>query len=124
MAKKSKKPNPFLGRWRIISMELWDEDFIDEEEEGYFEFDENGWGTFYFGCVYGQMDCQLTTRDGEPAVEWSWDGNDEMEAAQGRGWAILKGGELHGMIFYHAADASEFVAKKKPLRPARKKRKR
>ncbi len=49
-------------------------------------------------------------RDGEPAVEWTWDGNDEMDPAQGRGWAVLEGDELHGMIFFHQGDDSEFVA--------------
>jgi hypothetical protein len=32
------KPKPeslFTGRWRIVSMSAWDEDFIDEEEEGF-----------------------------------------------------------------------------------------
>jgi hypothetical protein len=42
MAKSSKNPNPFDGRWRITSMERWDQDFVDEEEEGYFEFIEKG----------------------------------------------------------------------------------
>lgn len=46
MAKKSKSPNPFMGRWRIVSMEMWDQDYVDEEEEGYFEFTDNGWGEF------------------------------------------------------------------------------
>ena len=82
-------------------MSAWDEDYIDEEEEGYFEFDEKGSGEFHFGYVHGHMDCRLTTRDGEPAVEWTWDGNDEMDPAQGRGWAVVKGDELHGMIFFH-----------------------
>ena len=58
------------------------------------------------------MDCRLTTRDGEPAIEWTWDGNDEMDPAQGRGWAVVKGDELHRMIFFHGGDDSEFVAKK------------
>jgi hypothetical protein len=60
----------------------------------------------------GEYDCRLTTRDGEPAVEWTWDGNDEMDPAQGRGWAVLKGDELHGTIFFHGGDDSEFVATK------------
>lgn len=111
MAKKSKEANPFLGRWRIISMSAWDEDYIDEEEEGYFEFDDKDGGEFHFGYVHGHMDCRFTTRDGEPAVEWTWDGNDEMDPAQGRGWAVVKGNELHGMIFFHGGDDSEFVAK-------------
>jgi hypothetical protein len=56
------------------------------------------------------MECRLTTRDGEPAVEWSWDGNDDSEEAHGRGWAVVRGDELHGMIFFHEGDDSEFVA--------------
>jgi hypothetical protein len=28
MAKKSKAPNPFTGRWQIVSMSAWDEEFI------------------------------------------------------------------------------------------------
>jgi hypothetical protein len=33
-----------------------------------------------------------------------------MDPAQGRGWAVVKGDELHGMIFFHSGDDSEFVA--------------
>jgi hypothetical protein len=36
-----------------------------------------------------------------------------MDPAQGRGWAVMKGEELHGMIFLHGGDDSEFVATKK-----------
>ena len=109
----AKKTNPFVGRWRIISMSAWDDEFLDEEVEAYIEFNDRDWGDFHFGNVQGQMDCRYTTRDGEPAVEWSWDGNAEMDAAQGRGWAVVKGHELHGMIFFHGGDDSEFVATKK-----------
>jgi hypothetical protein len=77
MARTKPKPeSPFLGRCRIVSMSAWDEDYIDEEGEGYFKFDETGSGEFHFGYVHGHMDCRLTARDGEPAVEWTWDGND------------------------------------------------
>ena len=46
MAKKSKTPSPFEGRWRIVSMSAWDEDYIDAEEEGFFEFDDKESGEF------------------------------------------------------------------------------
>jgi hypothetical protein len=36
-----------------------------------------------------------------------------MDAAQGRGWAVIKDDELQGMIFFHGGDNSGFVAKKK-----------
>jgi hypothetical protein len=60
--------NPFTGRWRIVSMSAWDMDYIDAEEEGFFEFDDTGSGAFHFGYVHGHMNCRLTTRDSEPAV--------------------------------------------------------
>ena len=111
MAKSKKKPeSPFVGRWHIESMDQWDEDFINAEVRGFLEFDARGGGEFQFGYVHGWMDCRLTTRDGEPAVEWTWEGNDEMDPAQGRGWAVRKGDELHGRIFFHQGDDSGFVA--------------
>ena len=112
MARSRKKPeSPFTGRWRITSLAGWD----DPEGDGpaFVEFDAGGTGEFQFGYVRGVMDCRLGTRDGQPCVEWTWDGNDEMETALGRGWAVLKGDDLHGTIFFHqGADDTEFVAEK------------
>ena len=34
-----KARNPFVGRWRITWMEQWDQEFVDEEVEGFFEFE-------------------------------------------------------------------------------------
>jgi hypothetical protein len=108
---KSKPKSSVVGRWHIVSMSAWDNEYLNEEVQAFIEIVEKG-GSFHFCCVHGHMDCRLTTRNGEPAAEWSWDGNDEMDAAQGRGWAMLKGDELYGMIFIHEGDESEFVAKK------------
>jgi hypothetical protein len=108
----AKKPNPFTGRWRIVSMSAWDDDFLDKEVQAFIEFNDRDTGQFHFGNVQGQMGCRPTMRDGQPAIEWTWDGNDEMDAAQGRGWAVLKGDELHGMVFFHGGDDSEFVGKR------------
>ena len=117
-----KPKSPFTGSWRIVSMSAWEDDYLDEGVQAYIEFNDKGSGEFHFGNVQGHMDCRLTTRDGEPAVEWTWDGNDEMDPAQGRGWAVVKGNELHGMIFFHGGDDSEFVAKRvgAKRRPKRK----
>jgi hypothetical protein len=101
-----------VGRWHIVSMTEWDEDYCNEEVQAFIEFAPDGGGEFQFGYVRGAMDCRLTTRDGAPAVEWTFDGQDEMDPAQGRGWAVLKGDELHGMIFFHQGDDSGFVAKR------------
>ena len=68
--------------------------------------------TSVFGYVRGNIGYQLTERDGKPAIEWTFEGMDEMDPCSGRGWAVREGDELHGMIFFHQGDDSGFVAKK------------
>lgn len=110
--KKPKQENMFEGRWRITWMEQWDQDFVDEEVEGYIEFASRGLGHFQFGYVQGQIDYRMTSRDGEPSVEFSWAGNDETDPAMGRGWAVFDDEELTGTIFFHNGDESKFKAMK------------
>ena len=93
-------------------MDQWDVDEESEELQPFIEFEGSDTGQFQFGCVCGQMDCRATQRDGQPAVEFTWDGNDETEHVYGRGWAILNGDELNGMIFFHLGDESGFSASK------------
>ena len=41
MAKKKSEPkSPFLGRWQIVSMSNWDEDYLNEEVPAFIEFEE------------------------------------------------------------------------------------
>ena len=49
---------------------------------------------------------------GCPPSNFPWDGNDEMDPAQGRGWAVLEDDRLKGMIFFHQGDESEFEAER------------
>lgn len=101
----------FAGRWRIVSMELWDTDAIDLVEPGSIEFDRDGTGRFGFIAVNGWMDCRETTRDGRPCVEFTWEGSDEGDQVTGRGWAALaEDGTLDGRIFFHLGDDSGFHA--------------
>ena len=119
---KTKVTPPFEGLWHIVSMSGWDEDYFNEEVQAFIEFEANGTGHFQFGYVQGYMDWRPGTRDGQPAAEWTWEGMDEMGPCTGRGWAVLEGDELHGMIFFHQGDESGFVAKraKASKRPKRK----
>jgi len=97
-------------------MEEWDHEFVDAEVDGYFEFAPKHMGSFQFGYVRGQIDHRQSTRDGQPCVEFTWDGNDEMDPAMGRGWVVLNGNEMNGMIVLHQGDESAFKAKKVNLR--------
>jgi hypothetical protein len=121
---KSKPKNWAVGRWLIESMDQWDRDFIDEEIRGYFEFNARDSGSFQFGYVAGQIDYRLGERDGKPAVEFSWDGNDEMDPAQGRGRLVLEGDELKGMFYIHLGDESGIVLKREQERKPKMSRKR
>jgi hypothetical protein len=66
MAKKAKPPSPFTGSWRIVSMSMWDEDYLDEEVEAFIEFKDDGLGSFQFGYVGGKTDYRITQRDSKP----------------------------------------------------------
>ena len=102
-----------FGRFRITHMEEWDQDFVDAEMPGFIRFDPDDMGEFHFGYVHGSMDCEQTERDDKPAVEWSFEGNDEMHTTSGRGWAILQDDEtLVGELLFHRGDSSGFTAKR------------
>ena len=126
MAKPKQKPEPsFLGRWHIVSMSAWEDDYLDEEVQAFIELDEKGGGSFQFGYVQGILDHSLTTRGNEPAVEFSWEGGDGADGTPltGRGWAVLRGDDLSGRFFIHEVEDSEFVAKRaKAPRSARRKK--
>jgi hypothetical protein len=122
MPKKSTATTPFIGRWHIVSMSSWDDDYLHEEVQAYIEFKKDGIGAFQFGYVQGVMDCRTIDRDGKSAMEFSWEGGDGADGTplMGRGWAILEGDELTGMICIHMGDDSKFMA----TRPTKKATKR
>lgn len=96
-------------------MSAWDEEYLHEEVEAFIEFGDDEIGRFQFGYVQGDIDYRTGERDGKPAVEFSWEGGDAADGTQlsGRGWAAVEGDELHGMIFIHQGDESEFVASRR-----------
>jgi hypothetical protein len=103
---------PVVGRWHIVSMPDWDEDTINEEVQAFIKIEKSGKGVFHFAFVRGDMVCRFTSRDGQPAVEWSWEGHEEVDPVNGTGWAVLKEDDLHGVIAFADQDEAEFVAKK------------
>jgi hypothetical protein len=98
-----------LGKWRITTMPDYVEDYPDMVEPAYILFGEGGSGEFAFGCVTGQIFGGGDT----DAVEFSWDGNNEMEEASGHGWAQLQtDGSLKGAICFHRGDDANFIARR------------
>jgi hypothetical protein len=103
-------------------MEEWDVGYVEEEGPAYIEFGADQMSEFGFGLTSGNIDYRITDRGGQPAAKWTWEGMDEMDPCTGRGWAVVAGDELHGVIFFHQGDESGFVASQAPKRrrPKRK----
>ena len=101
----------FVGSWRIVEMEQWEREDIDELGPARIQFNRDGTGELRFLVVQGGIDCRFETRDGKPFVEFSWSGFSEMDEACGRGWAELEtGNRLRGRLFFHLGDDSAFAA--------------
>jgi hypothetical protein len=75
-----------IAKWRIIEMGLWDNDYLDMVEPAYIQFKASGLGKFKLGCVDGGFDCTFFT---DAVVDFTWQGNDEMDPVSGDGWAEL-----------------------------------
>lgn len=98
-----------LGKWRIVAMPDYVEDYPDMMQSAYILFEPHGAGEFAFGCVTGQI---FAGGDGATA-DFSWAGNDEMDEVQGDGWAELQpDGSLTGGICFHSADEANFIARR------------
>ena len=102
----------YIGKWRIIEMEMWDQDYIDLVTPGYFSFDKDDLGDFQFGVVEGQIDYRVEKIGDVERLEFSWEGSDENDQALGRGWAVLNGDYLEGRLYFHFGDNSWFKAKR------------
>jgi hypothetical protein len=72
------------------------------------QFDGKGGGEFAFGCITGA----IHGAGDSDAIEFDWNGNDEMDEASGDGWAELQpDGSLNGRICFHGADEANFTAR-------------
>ena len=92
------------GKWRIVDTPGYD--FA--VSGSYVLFDMTG-GEFVFDCLTGSIHGAC---DGD-AVEFSWEGNDEMEPASGDGWAELQeDGSLEGEISLDNGDDIPFIARR------------
>lgn len=99
-----------LGKWRIVAMPDYVEDYPDMVEPACILFAEEG-GEFAFGGVTGQIFGGM-----EPdaqAFDFEWAGNDEMDEASGTGWAELQpDGTLKAEISRHGGDDIAFTARR------------
>lgn len=110
MAKRPGFAKAFAGRWRIVEMDNWDNDFLDLVEEAHITFQGAADGEIAFGAIKGLLDVRYGARDGSACAEFSWDDSDDNDPASSRGWAMLAtAGRLVGQFFIHNGEESGFV---------------
>lgn len=102
-----------MGAWEITEMDVWDKASLDLIEPAHLVFDRDGMGTLGFIAISGGLDYRVVTRDGQPSVEFSWEGIDEGDQRCGRGWAVVDGDTMTGRFFIHAGDDSPFRAERR-----------
>jgi hypothetical protein len=113
MAKVPAFAKAFAGRWRIVEMDVWDNDILDEFEEAHITFKAGSNGEIAFCALNGKLDVHYRSRDGSACAEFSWQGFDDNEPASGRGWAAIgTAGRLVGHFYIHNGDDSGFVGER------------
>jgi hypothetical protein len=96
------------GKWRIVEMPDYVNDYPDMVEPAYIMFNKSG-GEFAFGCVTGAIH---DIAEGN-AIDFAWSGSDEMDEVFGDGWAELReDGRLEGQICFHGGDEADFLARR------------
>ena len=118
MADRAKKHHrdsaDVTGRWRILEMDLWDQDALDLVAPAFIEFSPDHTGEFGFIVVTGWIDWRRAEAD-RNGVEFSWEGTDEGDQVSGRGWAERHDdGVLRGHIYFHLGDDASFRAERTP----------
>lgn len=100
----------FQGTWEITASDVWDKEALDLIEPAHFRFEKRH-GELVMIAVHGWLDCRYVERGGRPAVEFSWEGEDEGDQRCGRGWAVLgPDGQMEGRLFFHLGDDTVFSA--------------
>ncbi len=99
------------GRWNIVEMEMWDEDYFNMEEQAFIQINDNGNGQFKFGLVNANLNGNIYSVNGKERYEFTWDGYAEMDDVFGFGWFILDSyNKISGEIRFHRGDSSTFTA--------------
>jgi hypothetical protein len=71
----------FAGRWRIVGMEGWDQDFVDLVSPGHITFNSGGRGELHFGAVDATLEWRADATGDR--VDFTFEGFDEGDEISG-----------------------------------------
>jgi hypothetical protein len=90
---------------------LWARADLDEFAPAHITFGANRRGELELVAIEADIDYRVGTREGKPAVEFSWQGSDDGQPISGRGWALLGDSQIAGRLFIHQGDETTFTAR-------------
>ena len=100
-----------VGKWRIIGMSTWDNEYIDLVEPGYITFATHDPGEMALGVVTASLDCAFDKTKCD--VSFGFTGSDEGDRVSGSGWAEMSSpGAITGEIEFHNGDNTTFKARR------------
>lgn len=103
--------SPFIGRWSITEMDLWDAETIHEFVPAELAFTEDGRGTMRFIVVTCCLAVQSADSSEPTSLSFTWSGDDDGHPCSGSGWVELKTNDrLVGEIEFQGGDVSGFSA--------------
>lgn len=79
-------------------------------------------GSFQFGLLQAQMDCNVRAASMPPRIEFTWPGFDEGDKVTGRGYAEVVDGKLDAHLYIHLGDDSAFRAVRQTVTARKRKR--
>jgi hypothetical protein len=99
------------GHWRIVWMELWDDEYINCVVPGYIKMYADGFGEFQFGVVEGSFHVAPPERS---SFDSKWEGSNECDEALGEIDGIIEmidqQEELNGTVSFWDGDESTYKA--------------
>ena len=100
-----------LGRWRIVTADLWERDYLDLVEPAALVVRADGQGEIAFGALQASLDVDY----GPDEIGFTWAGFDEMDGVSGSGSAELQAdGSLRIEFEYHNGDEAVLKAVRDP----------
>jgi hypothetical protein len=108
----AKKLDKYVGEWRIVEMDKWDDDRAATVSAPAISVSSEGTGTMIFGSARLTLDIRVHLFGSIERIEFSFQGEKDGTLASGRGSAITDGSELVGHLYFHFGDDSGFRAER------------
>ena len=100
-----------IGRWRIVSSDVWERDYLDLVQPAFIPLGQDGRGELAFGAANASLDLAYS----HTVVFVTFEGFDEGEAVNGSGSVeLVEDGSLEVEISFHLGDDAVLRAKRDP----------